>query len=97
MKYDFSFLSVTAKGEAAEYARELFAAEIEARSGYKPFDGGVPCVELIADDSITDKDSYFISLNNNTLTIKAAGIRGLIYGYSYFLRKCIFANNKITS
>lgn len=96
MKYDFSFLSVIAKGEAAEYARELFANEIEMRAGYKPFDGGEPCVELVADDSIIEKDSYFISQSNNNLEIKAAGIRGLIYGYSYFLRKCVFNNNKIT-
>lgn len=96
MKYDFSFLSVTATGEAAEYARELFGNEIEMRAGYKPFDGGEPCVELVADGSITDKDSYIIEQEGSNIKISAAGIRGLIFGYSYFLRKCVFANNKIT-
>ncbi len=96
MKYDFSFLSVTATGEAAEYARELFSEEIEMRAGYKPFEGGEPCVELVADASVADKDSYAIEQDGSHIKITAAGIRGLIYGYSYFLRKCIFANNKIT-
>lgn len=96
MKYDFSFLSVTATGEAAEYARELFSEEIEMRAGYKPFEGGEPCVELVADASVADKDSYAIEQDGSHIKITAAGIRGLIYGYSYFLRKCVFANNKIT-
>ncbi len=52
MKYDFSFLSVNAVGEAAEYARELFSEEIELRAGYKPFEGGEPCVDLVSDGSV---------------------------------------------
>ncbi len=96
MKYDFSFLSVTATGSDAEYASELFAVEIETRAGYKPFDGGEPCVELICSSDVTDKDTYIIEQDGSHLRITAEGIRGLIFGYSYFLRKCVFSNNKIT-
>mgnify|MGYP007111800056 CR=1 FL=1 len=49
MKYDFSFLSVSAFGEAAEYARELLGEEIELRAGYRPFENGEPCIEHAQD------------------------------------------------
>ena len=42
MKYDFSFISVTARGASAEKAKELFANEIEMRAGYRPLEGGEP-------------------------------------------------------
>ena len=96
MKYDFSFLSLSAVGTAAEKAAELFSEEIEKRAGYKPFDAGEPCITLVAEESIEDKDSFCISLEGSCLTVKAQGIRGLIYGYSYFLRKCVFSGSKIT-
>ncbi len=96
MKYDFSFLSVSAVGEAAEYARELFSEELELRAGYRPFEDGEPCVELVCDDGIACKDSYRIEQDGSHLKISARGIRGLIYGYSYFLRKCVFCSSKIT-
>ncbi|MBQ3497616.1 MAG: hypothetical protein IJA87_00660 [Clostridia bacterium] len=96
MKYDFSFLSVNAVGEAAEYARELFSEEIELRAGYKPFEGGEPCVDLVSDSSVGDKDTYIIEQDGSHIKITAQGIRGLIFGYSYFLRKCVFSSNKIT-
>ena len=96
MKYDFSFLSVNAVGEAAEFARELFSEEIEIRAGYKPFEGGEPCVDLVSDASVADKDTYIIEQDGSHIRITAQGIRGLIFGYSYFLRKCVFSSNKIT-
>lgn len=96
MKYDFSFLSVNANSPAAQKAAKLFASEIEARAGYRPFDVGDPCIELVADECIENKDSFVIEQNGNNLKITAQGIRGLIYGYSYFLRKCVFSSGKIT-
>ncbi len=96
MKYDFSFLSVSASGAAAEKAAELFGAEIEMRAGYRPFEGGEPSVEFKADEAIENKDSFIIELCGNRLVISAKGLRGLIYGYSYFLRKCVFSGGKIT-
>lgn len=96
MKYDFSFISISAKGEAAQKAAELFAKEIEMRAGYTPFECGEPCVELVSDETVENKDSFFISQSDSRIVITAKGIRGLIYGYSYFLRKCTFNDGKIT-
>ena len=96
MKYDFSFISVTARGASAEKSKELFANEIEMRAGYKPLEGGEPCVELVEDKNISNKDSFAVEQDGTHITVKAQGIRGLIYGYSYFLRKCVFSGGKIT-
>lgn len=96
MKYDFSFLSVNADSPVAKKATKLFGDEIELRAGYRPFEGGEPCVELVADESVENKDSFSIEQNGSNLKITAQGIRGLIYGYSYFLRKCLFSSGKIT-
>ena len=82
MKYDFSFLSVNADSPVAQKAAKLFGDEIELRAGYRPFEGGEPCVELIADDTVENKDSFSIEQNGCNLKITAQGIRGLIYGYS---------------
>ena len=79
-----------------EKAAELFAKEIEMRAGYTPFECGEPCVELVSDETVENKDSFFISQSDSRIVITAKGIRGLIYGYSYFLRKCTFNDGKIT-
>jgi hypothetical protein len=47
------------------------------------------------DDTIENKDSFIIKETENGFTITAKTIRGLIFGYSLFLRKTTFRQGKI--
>ena len=100
MFFDFSSLSITAKSLTEKKAAELFAEEIALRTSVRPeITESVnlsPCVYFSENESIEDKDCFVLSLDNNILTIEAQGIRGLIYGYSYFLRKIRISGSAIT-
>ncbi|HBL40688.1 MAG TPA: hypothetical protein DDY98_03605, partial [Ruminococcaceae bacterium] len=95
MRYDFSFLSVQAQ-PGCEKVAELFGNEIELRTGLRPFEGGSPSIRFCTDASLPSKDCYRIEQDDRNLTFTAQGIRGLIYAYSLFLRKCVFHGSRIT-
>lgn len=100
MTYDFTGLSITASGEVCEKAARLFAEEIEIRTGRWPaLSSGsyIPAITFTLCDSecLPNKDSYFLELEGQKLKISAWGLRGLIFGYSYFLRKTVYENGKI--
>ena len=97
--FDFSGLSVCCgDDEACKKAAKLFFGEIQKRTGILPLLTDTPkppSVSFVCAPQ-KNKDSYTISYNGGVLTISGEGIRSLIYGYSYFLRKSEYRNGKIT-
>jgi hypothetical protein len=97
--FDFSGLSVCCgDDEACKKAAKLFFGEIQKRTGILPLLTDTPkppSVSFVCAPQ-KNKDSYTISYNGGVLTIAGEGIRSLIYGYSYFLRKSEYRNGKIT-
>ena len=100
MSFDFTNLKISAHGDVCEKAASLFAEEIKLRTGAEPkkssesFSPSV-CFELCGNDCLPNKDSYLLELDGSVLKIKAFGLRGLIFGYSYFLRKTVYENGMI--
>ncbi|HZJ78396.1 MAG TPA: hypothetical protein VFD52_06340 [Clostridia bacterium] len=100
MIYDFSEPSIVANSDIPLKVAELFAQEILLRTGKKPqiLDNAQnPCIcfSLCNKDTLKNKDSYLICQDNNKLSITALSIRGLIFGYSLFLRKTEYHDDKI--
>lgn len=97
MSYDFTSLQVIAENEESKKAAALFCDEIAARASRLPEnDNDAPVVEFRADESFESKDSFRIKLGDRRLTLTAKSRRGLIYAYSYFLRKCVFDDERVT-
>ena len=91
MIFMFKDINIIADGEKAKFAAELFAEEIEIRTSKKPpvFDKktGECYVELkLVDES--ESEDFSIEHEKEKITVTAHRLRGLIYGYSVFLRKC---------
>lgn len=91
MIFMFKDIKIIADGEKAKFAAELFAEEIEIRTSKKPlvFDKktGDCYVELkLVDES--ESEDFSIEHEKEIITVTAHRLRGLIYGYSVFLRKC---------
>lgn len=99
MMTDFTGLSIVAQTATECKAAELFANEIEQRTGKWPSfteNSTGPCVVFCEENTFTDKDSYRIDVKENTVTISGQGIRALIYGYAMFLRKTVYDGETIT-
>ena len=97
MQFIFEKLYIIAENDVEAQASKYFLIELSKRN---------ICVTESSTDSLdivfkqdknafNDNDCYNIILENNTLTFSAKTIRGLIFAYSHFLRKCEFKNNKI--
>ena len=91
MIFMFKDIKIIADGEKAKFAAELFAEEIEIRTSKNPlvFDKktGDCYVELkLVDES--ESEDFSIEHEKEKITVTAHRLRGLIYGYSVFLRKC---------
>ncbi|HAX84281.1 MAG TPA: hypothetical protein DCY15_07530, partial [Ruminococcaceae bacterium] len=91
MNFIFSDMKIIAGSEKEKFAAELFSEEIEIRTNKKPpvFDSrtGECFVELIISDE-SESEDFSIEHDGTKITVKAHRLRGLIYGYSMFLRKC---------
>lgn len=46
-------------------------------------------------NSLLDREDFFISLNECVLTLQSSSLRGFIYGYSLFLKKTEYTQDKI--
>lgn len=95
MTYDFTNLSIISAGNDCDKAAELFAEEIALRTGVPPKYSVAPCTpavifELCDETILPNKDSYDLKLEGSVLKISAYGLRGLIFGFSYFLRKTTY-------
>ncbi len=95
MKADFTRLSVSAQ-EGCEKAAGLFRNEIERRTGLRPGGAGGPHVRFCLDPTLPNRDCYRIEQTDDSLAFYAHGIRGHIYAYSLFLRKCVFRGERVT-
>ncbi len=98
MKFSYDNLNICAKGKDCLYAAELFSNEIFERTKVKPHIVDISenaFMTLVTDNSVDNKDTFVITENNGNLTVTAKTIRGLIFGYSLFLRKAKFNNNEI--
>lgn len=95
MHVDFTGLSVSAQA-GCKKAAALFCDEIERRTGKRPGEGGRPRVCFAVDPTLPNKDCYRIEQNDGELRLSAHGIRGHIYAYSLFLRKCVVRGEQIT-
>ena len=95
MEYDFSRLSVSAQA-GCEKAAALFCEEIERRTGQRPQSEGSPRISFFIDKTLPNKDCYRIKQNDGELNFYAHGVRGHIYAYSLFLRKCVFRGERVT-
>lgn len=101
MKYDFSNPVISACGKTCLRAASFLKKELFCRTGIMPeitdTPSGLHVIELKTDDFgfLENRDCYKIEQRENKITIYAKGIRGLIFGYSFFLRKCEFSNNKV--
>ncbi len=98
MVFDVKSFSVFYENEVELYATQLFCNEAEKRTGIKPiiastaFDASIV---FKTDSQILHKDTFIIEKTNSGYLIKAKTIRGLIFGYSLFLRKAKFSDNRI--
>lgn len=86
---DFSVFA--AEGSAAEAAL-LFAEEIGLRTDSFPFftDSKEEASFIFETDSRENKDSFTISIKSGRISFIANGIRGLIFAFAKFLKKCRF-------
>ena len=98
-KSDEFFIGIN--NENARFAAGLFAKEIALRTGFDENDflnsesNKKLSFRLEICPEIDNKDMFIILCDNGTYTIKAKSIRGLIFGYSLFLRKALFKGNTI--
>lgn len=99
MKYIFTSLNIEACGKEEVKAATYFAKELKKRIGKSlPIFESAPFPKIVfkTDESIENKDFYTVSQNETEITVTAKTIRGLIFGYSLFLRKCTFKDGIIT-
>lgn len=99
MKFSIKSFSVYALTHAEKYASELFSEELRLRTGSLPLQAiskaeATLCFEICPE--ICNKDTFTIKETVTGLTICAKTIRGLIFGYSLFLRKAVFDKESIT-
>ncbi len=99
--WDYNVFTISAKTQQEQYAARLFADEISARTGVTTeailsSSGKKPAFTLEFNPDIENKDTFTITFLDGTYTIQAQTIRGLIFGYSLFLRKSLFKDGTIT-
>lgn len=98
MVWKYSDFSVYAADKTAADAIRYFTDEFELRTDTKlsvSSEKDSAALAFFTDGNIACKDTYRITLEKNTICIYAKTIRGLIFGYSLFLRKTIYENNKV--
>lgn len=99
MKISFQNMIIVASDTVAEKAAGFLAEEIELRTGKMPAItdiavAGLPAVTLGIENP-SDTEDFTIAQKQNQLLITAHRLRGLIYGYSFFLRKCVVSENAL--
>ncbi len=98
MKYTFLELNIQAKDNEAKKAAVFFKNELQRRTGKViTISENAPSPKIILETNpdISCKDVYEIHQAESDIKITAKTIRGLIFGYSLFLRKTLFKNGEI--
>ena len=88
---DFNVFRIFSKTADEVKAAELFAEEINVRTGKRPeFSADSSTANFIfkTDESVS-RDGYRIVCSSDYVTVFASGIRGFIYGFGMFLRKIV--------
>ena len=104
MRLHISDLVIIAKSEAELSAAKLFCNELFLRTQKKyeilssDNSSALRKISFIEDESsLPDNDCYSVSLTDDFhISFSAKTIRGLIFAYSHFLRKCEFKSGAIT-
>lgn len=100
MTYNFTHLNIEATGKDAVKAATYFAKEFKKRTGKSlPVFEKAPAFPKIIfriDERIENKDFFKVQQTEGEIIVTAKTIRGLIFGYSLFLRKCTFGNGVTT-
>lgn len=96
----FTGLKITAIQPLCIKAADLFAEEILLRTGVKPEISDTvqtPAIifKTMPEGALPNKDSYRLTLDGSNLTVESTGLRGLIFGFSYFLRKTTYFDGEI--
>ncbi len=95
MNFEIKNNIISAKGDVAVKAAQLFADELKMRTG--------KCFEICEESEApfffeisapSDCESFSISEKCGGLLFSAHRLRGLIYAYSMFLRKAVFTDGK---
>lgn len=96
MKTIFDKINIYASGRSAEDAVKIFKDELEGRFAFLTEIGYSEenCIELIQSCE-SDDESYIIEQKGSHIIIKACRLRGFIYGFGHFIRKCEKKNNQI--
>lgn len=97
LKYDLTDFKIVASGETELRAAEIFAEEIEIRTGFKPeiFESADDnFVSFVIEDE-SDCESYIVEHNENKIVITAHRLRGLLFGCGEFIKKAEFKDGKI--
>ncbi len=99
MKKNLTGISAAATSESEIKAAKIFAEEIKARTGRKTNisqSPKKPRIVFVEDGIICGSDRFDVETKDETVTIRAGGIRGFIYGIGLFLRKTEYSDGEIT-
>lgn len=99
MRKDFTHISVQAKTATELRAAKIFAEEIKARTGIFPdisANAHSPRIVFAEDPSAENRDRFEVTTDGAAITVRARGIRGLIYGIGLFLRKTEYRDGTVT-
>ena len=98
MNYVFNDIVISASKDKEIFAAELFAEELEMRTGKAPVVVSKPegeCyIELKLFDE-SDSEDFRIEQGGKKITVTAHRLRSLIYGYSMFLRKSVVRDGEL--
>ena len=98
MNYVFNDIVISASKDKEIFAAELFAEELEMRTGKAPVVVSKPegeCyIELKLFDE-SDSEDFRIEQDGKKITVTAHRLRSLIYGYSMFLRKSVVRDGEL--
>ena len=89
---------IYAQTNAEKQCALIFCNEWALRTGVTPIFIDSPDkahIVFCTDESIKNKDTFIINERDSGFTVKAKTIRGLIFGYSLFLRKTTFTGGEI--
>ncbi len=97
MKFCADNLNIFAESPEEISAFDLFCNEWSMRTGFLPKSSPKSSAQFIfrINEAIESKDTFVITFSDSQFTISAKTIRGLIFGYSLFLRKTSFSNGEI--
>lgn len=98
MKCKFFPFAVFADGEIERKAADLFAEEIELRTGKRPEinpEGFSGKRITFASDGYSEDEGFRIIQSEDEIRISASRLRGFIYGYSHILKKSVIEKGEL--